>query len=45
MKRFPKAKVFNTYGPTEATVAVTFVELTEDQLNQYPNLPSRKAKA
>lgn len=44
IERFPKAKVFNTYGPTEATVAVTFIELTDPQLNHYPNLPVGKPK-
>jgi D-alanine--poly(phosphoribitol) ligase subunit 1 len=39
LERFPKAKVFNTYGPTEATVAVTSVEITSDILNQYQSLP------
>jgi len=29
-KRFPKAKVVNTYGPTESTVAVTEVVVTPD---------------
>lgn len=44
LERFPKAKVFNTYGPTEATVAVTFVEITEDILQRYPTLPVGRAK-
>jgi D-alanine--poly(phosphoribitol) ligase subunit 1 len=39
LERFPKAKVFNTYGPTEATVAITSVEITNDILNQYQSLP------
>ncbi|MDQ6597333.1 D-alanine--poly(phosphoribitol) ligase subunit DltA [Bacillus salipaludis] len=43
-ERFPKAKVFNTYGPTEATVAVTSVEVTEEILQEYQTLPVGKAK-
>jgi D-alanine--poly(phosphoribitol) ligase subunit 1 len=39
MERFPNAKIFNTYGPTEATVAVTAVEITSAILKEYPNLP------
>lgn len=38
-ERFPKARVFNTYGPTEATVAVTSIEVTDDVLNKYSSLP------
>lgn len=38
-QRFPMAKIFNTYGPTEATVAVSSVEITDDILEQYPRLP------
>lgn len=37
--RFPSAKIYNTYGPTEATVAVTQVEITQDILDAYPRLP------
>ncbi|CRK84008.1 D-alanine--poly(phosphoribitol) ligase subunit DltA [Neobacillus massiliamazoniensis] len=44
MERFPKAKVYNTYGPTEATVAITFVEVTKEMLTQYEALPVGKAK-
>lgn len=33
---FPKAKIVNAYGPTEATVVVTYVEITEELLNTYP---------
>ncbi|WP_026575217.1 D-alanine--poly(phosphoribitol) ligase subunit DltA [Bacillus sp. UNC438CL73TsuS30] len=43
-ERFPKAKVFNTYGPTEATVAVTSVEVTDEILQEYQTLPVGKAK-
>lgn len=32
---FPDIKVVNAYGPTEATVVVTYVELTNDILNEY----------
>lgn len=44
LERFPKAKVFNTYGPTEATVAVTFVEITADILSKHQTLPVGRAK-
>ncbi|QCJ42285.1 D-alanine--poly(phosphoribitol) ligase subunit DltA [Bacillus sp. S3] len=43
-ERFPKAQIFNTYGPTEATVAVTSVEITAEILEAYPNLPIGKPK-
>jgi len=38
-ERFPKARVFNTYGPTEATVAVTSIEITEELLEKEKALP------
>lgn len=38
-QRFPKATIFNTYGPTEATVAVTSIEITEQWLAQDKALP------
>ncbi|WP_066064888.1 D-alanine--poly(phosphoribitol) ligase subunit DltA [Neobacillus soli] len=44
MERFPKAKIFNTYGPTEATVAITSIEITAAMLELYPNLPIGKTK-
>lgn len=34
LKRFPMAKVVNTYGPTESTVAVTQIEITADMLGE-----------
>lgn len=37
--RFPQAKIFNTYGPTEATVAVTSIEITDQVLSTYTALP------
>lgn len=37
---FPDAKVINSYGPTEATVSTTRVEITDSILQSYPsNLP------
>ncbi|WP_353989463.1 D-alanine--poly(phosphoribitol) ligase subunit DltA [Pediococcus argentinicus] len=43
-KRFPDAMIFNTYGPTEATVAVTAVDINEGVLAKYDRLPIGKAK-
>ncbi|MGY3747722.1 D-alanine--poly(phosphoribitol) ligase subunit DltA [Vagococcus salmoninarum] len=44
-ERFPKARIFNTYGPTEATVAVTELEITAEVLANYPRLPIGRVKA
>lgn len=38
-KKFPKAHVFNTYGPTEATVAMTQIEITDEILEEFDRLP------
>ncbi|MFP7170278.1 D-alanine--poly(phosphoribitol) ligase subunit DltA [Terribacillus sp. 7520-G] len=38
-ERFPNAKIFNTYGPTEATVAVTSMEVTGELLVKDEALP------
>lgn len=38
-ERFPSAHIFNTYGPTEATVAVSGVELTPALLAAYDRVP------
>lgn len=38
-QRFPAAKVFNTYGPTESTVMVTSVQVTDEILEKYNPLP------
>lgn len=43
-ERFPKAKIINTYGPTESTVAVTAVEITDEMLNSDGPLPIGVAK-
>lgn len=37
--RFADAHIYNTYGPTEATVAVTSVEITDAILHKYDRLP------
>lgn len=39
LARFPNTRIFNTYGPTEATVAISGVEVTEELLQQYSRLP------
>ncbi|MGG5330665.1 D-alanine--poly(phosphoribitol) ligase subunit DltA [Enterococcus sp. AZ163] len=45
LRRFPNAKVFNTYGPTEATVAISGVEVTPDLLEQFDRVPIGYVKA
>lgn len=44
-ERFPNAIIYNTYGPTEATVAITSVEVTDEILLKFQTLPVGKAKA
>ena len=39
LDRFPNAEVWNTYGPTEATVATTSVRVDRDLLERYSTLP------
>jgi D-alanine--poly(phosphoribitol) ligase subunit 1 len=39
IERFPDAQVWNTYGPTEATVATTSVRIDRDILAKYSPLP------
>lgn len=43
--RFPKAQIYNTYGPTEATVAVTSVLVDTHVLEAYNPLPIGKPAA
>lgn len=38
-ERFPNAKIINMYGPTEATVAVTATEITDDMIISPNALP------
>jgi D-alanine--poly(phosphoribitol) ligase subunit 1 len=39
LQRFPKAQVWNMYGPTEATVATTSIRIDDAILEQYSPLP------
>jgi len=39
LKKFPKAKLYNTYGPTENTVSITSILIDQDMLNKYDRLP------
>ncbi len=39
IKRFPTAVIQNTYGPTESTVAVSSVRITEEIIERYDPLP------
>jgi len=43
-QNYTNAKVINTYGPTEATVATTIVTITQDILDKYNPLPVGKSK-
>jgi len=43
--RFPFAHIFNTYGPTESTVAITSIEITPKILERYDRLPIGYVKA
>ncbi len=39
LERFPRAEVWNTYGPTEATVATTSIRIDRAVLAQHSPLP------
>jgi D-alanine--poly(phosphoribitol) ligase subunit 1 len=39
LDRFPSVELWNTYGPTECTVATTSVRIDRDLLERYPVLP------
>lgn len=43
-ERFPNAQVYNTYGPTESTVAVTEVLVTNAVAENYNPLPVGQSK-
>lgn len=44
LKRFPQAEVWNTYGPTEATVATTSIRITDSVLAAFNPLPVGRPK-
>ncbi|ACT05825.1 AMP-dependent synthetase and ligase [Dickeya chrysanthemi Ech1591] len=37
-RRFPHAKILNSYGPTEATIATTVIDITDEVLNSGNDL-------
>lgn len=39
LDRFPAAEVWNTYGPTEATVATTSIRVDRELLSRYTQVP------
>jgi D-alanine--poly(phosphoribitol) ligase subunit 1 len=39
LDRFPAAEVWNTYGPTEATIATTSIRITREIVDRYSPLP------
>ena len=43
-ERFPDAKVINTYGPTEATVAVSSTEVTSQMMEDDRTIPVGRPK-
>ncbi len=43
-QKFPQAKIVNTYGPTESTVAVTSQEITDEIIDGSELLPIGKPK-
>lgn len=38
-QKFPNARIWNTYGPTEATVAITSCEITKEMVKKDKRLP------
>src|ERR1700690_3293368 len=44
LTRFPKAEVWNTYGPTEATVATSSIHIDQEVIKRYSPLPVGRPK-
>jgi len=44
LTRFPRAEVWNTYGPTEATVATSSIRIDQDIIKRFSPLPVGKPK-
>src|SRR5699024_12741022 len=44
IEKYKEATVYNTYGPTEATVAVTRIQITQDILDSFNPLPVGKVR-
>ncbi|MCQ9300574.1 D-alanine--poly(phosphoribitol) ligase subunit DltA [Staphylococcus hyicus] len=44
LKQFPQSTIYNTYGPTEATVAITSIRVTHDVLEQFESVPIGKPR-
>ncbi len=44
LKAFPNAAVYNTYGPTEATGAISLIKVTNELLADYKRIPLGFAK-
>lgn len=42
-ERFPRAEVWNGYGPTEATVGCTYCRVERGMLTRYPSVPIGRA--
>lgn len=39
LDRFGQSEIWNTYGPTEATVATSSIQITKEAAERYPSLP------
>lgn len=44
LERFPQAAIYNTYGPTEATVAVSGIKITAETIAEFDKMPIGRVK-